>query len=214
MYTVLVEGNIAAGKSTFLKIMESKLGNLVSIDFEPLNKWTNFRGTNLLNKLYEDPHKNSFQFQTYVQLTMAEIQFKNSEKPIRIIERSLFSERYVFIEALKTLNLISTEEYNILDEWFNFLSSKVLPINEIIYLKTSPEVSYQRLLTRGRQEENSVNLEYLQLIHDLHEQWLISDRQVDSKLLNTLIRVIDQNQTLSDLKSEFKEISEEIINRI
>ncbi len=72
--------------------MESKLENLVSIDFEPLNKWTNFRGTNLFNKLYENPCKNSFQFQTFVQLTMAEIQFKHSEKPICIIERSLFSE--------------------------------------------------------------------------------------------------------------------------
>jgi deoxyadenosine/deoxycytidine kinase len=211
MYTILAEGNIAAGKSTFLKIIESDLKNLASIDYEPLNKWTNFKGCNLLNKLYEDPYKYSFQFQTYVQLTMAEIQFNSSEKPIRIIERSLFSRRYVFIEALKVLKHISVDEYNILIEWFKFLSDKLQPINEIVYLWTDPAIAHQRLLNRARHEEGTVSLEYLELIHSLHEQWLIKTaNQTDPKLSGTKIRVVNQNQGINELKREFDTIISEI----
>jgi len=146
---------------------------------------------------------------------MAEIQFKPLEKPIHIIERSLFSERYVFIEALKVLKHISIDEYNILIEWFKFLSDKLQPVNEIIYLRTDPAVAHQRLLSRARHEEGTVSLEYLELIHSLHEDWLIKTvNQTDPKLIKAKIRVVDQNQDIEELKNEFDTIISEIETNI
>ena len=42
---------------------------------------------------------------------------------------------------------------------------------KIFYIKTSPEVAMQRLLSRNREGEN-VSSEYLERVHDYHEQWL------------------------------------------
>lgn len=41
-----------------------------------------------------------------------------------------------------------------------------------IYLRTSPEVCNERIKNRGRPEEATLNQAYIQLIHELHEDWL------------------------------------------
>ena len=93
VYSVLVEGNIASGKSTFLRNVGIRFSDKVNITYEPLNEWTNFGGKNLLKQLYTNPKKFSFQFQTFVQLTMARTQFATTAESLRFSERSLYSER-------------------------------------------------------------------------------------------------------------------------
>lgn len=44
--------------------------------------------------------------------------------------------------------------------------------DSIVYLRTSPEVSYRRVLERARTEEAVVLLPYLQQIHQLYEEWI------------------------------------------
>lgn len=46
-----------------------------------------------------------------------------------------------------------------------------------VYLKTTPEVVYERMKVRGRSEETSVSLDYLKQLHNLHEDWLIHGRK-------------------------------------
>ena len=42
---------------------------------EPVDKWRNVngRGHNLLQLMYDNPHRNSYTFQSYVQLTMTQV---------------------------------------------------------------------------------------------------------------------------------------------
>jgi len=46
----------------------------------------------------------------------------------------------------------------------------------VVYLKTDPKVAFQRIAQRGRSEENGITLEYLQSVHDLHEDWLCNNK--------------------------------------
>lgn len=41
-----------------------------------------------------------------------------------------------------------------------------------VYLRTDPEVAFQRIKTRNRFEEKDVTLEYIQHLHELHDKWL------------------------------------------
>ena len=66
---VYIEGNIAAGKSTLLKHLESTHGQTVEVVYEPVEMWRNLAGHNLLGNFYEDAQKNGFTLQVCPQTT-------------------------------------------------------------------------------------------------------------------------------------------------
>jgi deoxyadenosine/deoxycytidine kinase len=206
-YSILIEGNIASGKSTVIKLLEKKLEGQVRTFTEPLDDWTNFCGENLLQKMYEDPQNNSFLFQTFVQYTMAKIQFEETPNLIKIAERSLISERYVFIEAIRVLNFISPLQYEVLNAWYQFLATKIPKVDEVIYLRTTPLIALGRLRGRNRTEEDTVNKEYLELLHTLHENWLVQNRQGP---LPFKLTIINQDLPLKEIDVELDKIVERL----
>ena len=60
---ISIEANIAAGKSTFLDFLAQSGASVVH---EPLDKWQNVAGFNLLDMYYQNPEMYSFIFQMYV----------------------------------------------------------------------------------------------------------------------------------------------------
>ena len=177
-FTVLIEGNIGSGKTTFLKHF-SKFNNIEVIT-EPVEKWTNVKGSNLLQKMYEDPERWAFIFQTYVQLTMLQQHTENNDKQIKIMERSLYSARYCFVENLFESGRIQKSEYTVLVEWFEFLTTRVnevdLGVDLIVYLRTSPEKAMERIQSRSRGEESLIPMIQVKNLHDLYEKWLIEEK--------------------------------------
>ena len=209
LYYILVEGNIAVGKSTFIQRLREKLGPHATIIGEPVDQWTNLKGTNLLKEMYLYPHSRSFHIQSYIQLTMAVNQQQFVQTPIKIMERSLDSGRHVFTEAMKLLGHIDNTEYNILDEWYKWLDTKNMQTHEIIYLRTTPDIAFQRLQERQRPEEKEVTLEYLTLIHDLHDKWLMNAPQLGSPK----VRIVNQNQSLKQTLSAADSLATELKNK-
>ena len=72
------------------------------------------------------------------------------------MERSLFSARHCFVENLWRSGKLADSEYGVLCEWFKFLttSPKIdLGIDLIVYLRTKPEVAWERVKSRARSEE-------------------------------------------------------------
>lgn len=54
-FTVVVEGNIGSGKTTFLNHFD-KFAK-VDVKTEPVEKWRDVNGHNLLQLMYEDPSR-------------------------------------------------------------------------------------------------------------------------------------------------------------
>lgn len=173
-FTVLVEGNIGSGKSTFLSYF-SKF-NYVTILKEPVHKWRNVKGQNLLELLYNDPERWGMAFQSYVQLTQMENHLNTSHQPIKLMERSIYSAQFCFAEHLHNSKKLHSLEYETLTQWFHFLTNSPtfpLKVDLIIYLRTKPETALQRVIARGREEESNIQLSFLQEIHQLHDNWLL-----------------------------------------
>lgn len=199
-FTIFVEGNIGAGKSTFLKYFDEFKN--VDVVQEPVEEWQNLNGSNLLNLMYEDSAKWGFAFQTYTLLLMLQNSTKPSEKKIRIMERSLYSGRYCFIEMMYKDHKIEKAEYDILQKWYQHIEENMnVEPDLIIYLRSSPEIAYHRLIQRGRSEERRVSLEYIQCLHTLHEMWLIEN--------NITVPVLTLNADLSEneIIKQFKSLS-------
>ena len=208
-YIITVEGNIAAGKSSFLKYISDRLDQLIKCFPEPVHKWSNYNGNNLLDQMYQEPNKKSFQMQVFIQHTVAEVQLQTCNTKIKMTERSLLSERYVFTNMIRNKGFISSTEFDVLDYGFQSLNQLIMPANEIIYLRTSPHIAMSRLLSRNRLEERNVSLDYLTDLHKLHDQWLL---EKDFGTLNdVLITVIDQDQALIQLYPEYDKIIKRLL---
>merc|ERR1719369_2338295 len=102
--TITVEGNVGSGKSTLLGFF-SKYQN-IGVYPEPVDIWTNLNGTDLLGLVYQDQARWGMTFESLVQLTMVETHVagklgrKNAAPPLKVMERSVHSARYCFVEQL------------------------------------------------------------------------------------------------------------------
>lgn len=189
--TICIEGNIGCGKTTLLDFFRKRYQAAGEPDpgvfMEPVERWRDVGGENLFHYLYKDPARYSLAFQTYVQLTMIKL---HTKRP-KLMERSIYSARYCFVENLRHLNYLSQLEYNILDKWFNYLvlngentdketdysllsQPKGVNIDLIIYLRCSPQHVMDRIRIRSRDEEKNISFNYIKSLHDLHERWLIN----------------------------------------
>ncbi|KAJ8041514.1 Thymidine kinase 2, mitochondrial [Holothuria leucospilota] len=201
--TISVEGNIGCGKTTLLNYLAKR--DDVQVNTEPVSDWKNCRGHNLLGLMYEDPVKWTFTFQSYVQLTMLNQHILPHTRPIKLLERSLQSARYCFVENMAVNKRIADAEYTVLDEWFQWLVKNAnVQLDQIVYLRSTPEICHQRIRQRCRKEELGIPLEYLQEIHDRYEEWLIKKTKftvpapviiLDAQLpLPEMIKVFEQQQ--------------------
>ncbi|XP_076112365.1 thymidine kinase 2, mitochondrial-like [Mytilus galloprovincialis] len=206
-FTICVEGNIASGKTSFLEYFKDT--HDVEVIEEPVNKWRNVQGGNILAKMYEDPTRWSLTLQTYVQLTMLQNHVKSQEKPIKLMERSIYSAKYCFVENLHNSGKMPDLEFAVLSEWFDWiLDFHKCPLDLIVYLQTTPEIVYDRIKKRKRKEEQTIPIEYLQTLHNLHEDWLIHQRKfpVPCKVLT-----LDANYELDYMHKVFEENRKKIM---
>ncbi|KAF2882834.1 hypothetical protein ILUMI_23346 [Ignelater luminosus] len=170
-FTVIVEGNIGSGKTTFINHFK-KYDN-VCVLAEPVDLWRNCAGHNLLSYMYQDKARWGFTFQSYVQLTMLKLHTLETTHPVKLMERSIFSARYCFVEKMLRDGILPSPSGSVLNEWFKWVIAKSnVSVDLIIYLRTSPEIVYQRMLARNREEEKSVPLTFLKELHEMHEEWL------------------------------------------
>uniref|UniRef100_A0A0B6ZDN5 Deoxynucleoside kinase domain-containing protein n=1 Tax=Arion vulgaris TaxID=1028688 RepID=A0A0B6ZDN5_9EUPU len=198
-YVVSVEGNIGSGKTVMLNYFSNT--NNCEIHTEPVHKWRDIQGHNALDLMYQNPERWGITLQTYIQLTMLQIHKQPQEKPVRLMERSIFSAKYCFVENLFKSGKMPEIEYIILTEWFDWIiKTQNLQIDLIVYLRTDPEVLYSRIMKRCRHEEKGIPLDYLKALHHLHEDWLVHKKfPCPAEVL-----IIDANSAL-DKMPEFYE---------
>ena len=110
-FTVVVEGNIGSGKTTFLEHFSAK--DIVEVVTEPVEEWRNVGGHNLLQLMYENPSRWSHIFQSYVQLTMTKnhVRKLSSSQVCKLIEYL----QYLIKEGLLSVNPLTFDSTQILE---------------------------------------------------------------------------------------------------
>lgn len=190
----IVEGNIGAGKSTFLKILKQYL-NIQAV-VEPHEQWQNVgNGDNILDLFYRDTKRWAYTFQSYAfvsRIMNQQAHARINPYTVQVLERSVYSDRYCFAYNCYELGYMNALEWKMYTEWFSWLvDTYMLPPHGFIYLRTKPSVCYERLQKRNRQEEATVSLDYITKIHKKHEKWLIDKEGVMPGIKQVPVLVLD-----------------------
>lgn len=191
--SIIVEGNVGAGKSSFLKILKDSLH--IPIIYEPHEQWQNVDNEhNLLDKFYKDTQRWAYTFQSYAFVTRVIEQEKFVRKnpnSLHILERSVYSDRYCFAKNCFEMGAMNALEWKLYQEWFSwFIDNYTIIPKGFIYLQTSPETCFNRMKKRNRSEETAVSLEYLTLLHDKHERWLVDRQDLPSRLKSVPVLIL------------------------
>lgn len=224
-----IEGNIGSGKSTLFEKLQKMYVDTDNVIFleEPVGLWEkikNDRGETMLQLFYKNkdndknndrnkntksamdvPAKNyAFQFQIMALSSRLAILKKaienNKERNIIIItERCLHTDRHVFAKMLADKLEMESVEYQIYLNLFNTFIDDY-PVNNIIYIKTSPAICHKRIHKRSRVGEEVIPLKYLEDCHLYHENFLdpIVGINTMKLLLNGNVDIFEQTSVLED----------------
>ncbi|KAG6458199.1 hypothetical protein O3G_MSEX010732 [Manduca sexta] len=206
-FRVSIEGNIGSGKSTCIKFFE-KYQN-VETHTEPLNEWRDVSGHNLLGLMYSDMNKWMFPFQHYVHLSRLKIQTSPPSNPnitVKMFERSVQNSRFCFVENAKRQNFLEDPEYQTLLAWYDYTEKCLdISLDLIVYLRTSPQVVFDRMLKRGRAEESEVPLDYLQQVHESYEMWF------NSQDVGCEVLTIDADKSIACVKDDLERYTYKVL---
>jgi len=185
MTLLSIEGNIGSGKSTILKLLKLKSDESVIFIDEPVSEWQkieNSSGKNVLELFYENKEKYSFTFQILAYITRLRKVLdviKNSKDKVVIMERSIYTDKFVFAKMLYDGGFIKEIEWKTYNYWFDTFKDTT-KLNGIIYVNTEPEICFERIKKRNRDGESNIELEYLKECHKNHVDW------IDNEIINVL----------------------------
>jgi len=178
---ISLEGNIGAGKSSFMKILRNKLADIAEFIDEPIDEWLemkNNQGQNLLDVFYKDKKRWAYSFQNIAYITrMKRIMniLMTSNKSLIIMDRSLEGDINTFSKMLKESGDIDELEWQAYHKWNTFFTDYIGKNIKTyhVYLKTSPQIAYERIKKRHRDEESIIPFDYIKQLHEYHENWLM-----------------------------------------
>jgi len=216
---ITIEGNIGVGKSTFVDIIKKYISNSEIVG-EPVEMWKQMKdsdGTNILQKFYQDIPRWAYSFQNLAcitRMTKIEDTIQNSNAQFIFLDRSLGTDKNVFEKMLYDSGKISEIEHQMYNLWCEFYYKYIRPEfeNIIIYLRCQPEIALERIKKRGRIEEKDITLEYLSDLHKYHENWLISNPNLNVIIIDCNKDfendIVYQNQILAQIITQINEIRE------
>lgn len=189
-FIVSVVGNVGSGKTSLLSNIASERSD-TKVYCEPVGKWQNVGSHNWLQLFYDEPKRYSLTFQSTVLASFRGLfdEIQASSERISLVERSYLDGLNVFAPNLVENNLMRDEEFAALKYLGEIMFRKADRIDGFIYLRTDPELCFERTKKRDRNEESSVSLSYLKTLHDKYDEWVtkLSSENPDKVL------VVDNN---------------------
>lgn len=202
---IVVDGVIGAGKTTTIKEIEKRFNNInknltdndkikIKAIYEPVEKW---KTTGALEYFYKDIPKHAYTFQTFTYITrissvIDEI-FDCPDADIYILERSIFTDRYIFMELLK--ESITPLEMCMYNEWCD-MWAYILPmrVDKWVLLNTSLDESLKRIASRNRDGETSgISVEYQTSLYEKHIEFYKKLKNDGQPIVIIESNIMDEN---------------------
>ena len=207
---IAVAGNIGSGKSTLTQLLARHYG------WEP--RYESVDNNPYLEDYYRDIHRWSFNLEIYfLKERFRDLLAIHQAAHTIIQDRSIYEGVYVFMANNKAMGNLSDRDFETYMELFHQMTSIVRPPDLMIYLRASVPHLVGNIQMRGRDYEQTMNLEYLENLNQRYDDFIyhkypgrvMTVEKDDLDFLNRphdLAHIIDRiDQTLFGLFPEYPE---------
>ena len=162
---IAVAGNIGSGKTTLTKMLAHRYG--WTPRFEPVDN------NPYLSDFYADMPRWSFNLQIYFlnKRFKEVVEISKSEDTI-IQDRTIFEGVYVFMANNHAMGNLSDRDFDTYMELFHQMMSLVKLPDLMIYLRASVPHLVSNIQQRGRDYEQTIQLEYLQNLNKRYDEFI------------------------------------------
>lgn len=162
---IAVAGNIGSGKSTLTRMLAKHYGweaRFEAVDHNPY-----------LEDYYRDIHRWSFNLEVYFLKERFRDLLAIAEADHTIVQdRTIYEGVYVFMENNKAMGNLSDRDYQTYMELFEQMMSMVRVPDLMIYLRASVPHLVGNIQKRGREYEQTMQLEYLQNLNRRYDDFI------------------------------------------
>lgn len=167
---ISIDGNGACGKSTVLKTISEKTD--LPVFAEPVEEWKEW-----LQIYYKDARRWAFTLNMQVLVSFKELS-RRSVAPVAIFERSPLDCKEIFMKLFHDQGTVTEAEYTLFTKVYREISWEP---DCIVYIRTSPDTCYERMVSRHRECEEAVEYAYIEQLHSYYER-AMAQLQRDKKV--------------------------------
>ena len=188
---IVVAGNIGSGKTTLTNLLANHYG------WEPKFEAVSY------NPYLEDYYKNIERWAFNLEVYFLKERFKDclsidrDDKTI-IQDRSIYEGVHVFAANNKKMGQLSDRDYETYMELFEQMLTQLRIPDLMIYLRADISHLVENIQKRGRDYEQTIQIEYLQGLNELYEQFIYE--KYPGKVLTVDVNELDYLHNKEDLK--------------
>lgn len=162
---IAIAGNIGSGKTTLTKMLAKRYG--WTPHFEPVDN------NPYLADYYEDMSRWSFNLQIYFlnKRFRDVVEISRSNETV-IQDRTIFEDARIFAPNLHDMGLMSDRDFDNYTDLFDLMISLVKLPDLLIYIRSSVPNLVGHIQKRGREDEQTIRLDYLKGLNRRYEEWI------------------------------------------
>ncbi|MDO5446633.1 MAG: deoxynucleoside kinase [Prevotellaceae bacterium] len=193
---IAIAGNIGSGKTTLTRMLAKRYNwepRFESVDYNPY-----------LEDFYADMSRWSFNLQIYFLNTRFRdvVEISKSGKTI-VQDRTIYEDAKIFAPNLHAQGKMSDRDFANYSDLFDLMMSLVQKPDLMIYLRSSIPHLVGQIQKRGREYEQTIQIDYLKGLNDRYEEWI---KDYDGPLL-----ILDvDNLDFQNNPQDFEQITEKI----
>ena len=193
---IAIAGNIGSGKTTLTKMLAKRYG--WTPRYEPVDN------NPYLADFYADMKRWSFNLQIYfLNKRFKEVVEISKSKETIIQDRTIFEDARIFAPNLHGQGMMSDRDFQNYTDLFDLMMSLVKLPDLMIYIRSTIPNLVAQIQKRGRDYEQTIQLDYLQGLNNRYEEWIAGYK-------GNLIIVDGDNCKFGDDHEAFKQITDMI----
>ncbi len=163
--TVIVAGNIGAGKTSLAERLSERMGWKCAFESVSDNPY--------LADFYKDMREWAFHLQIFFLGHRANQYLKLANDPQSVIfDRTIYEDECIFARALYHMGNVEERDYLSYRRVFDLVTSQLPAPDLLIYLKAPVSVLMKRIQSRARSIETGITEDYLALLDSFYDDWL------------------------------------------